>query len=151
MRASDFVTELFSPNKGYPITWNGNSQAVFKTADGRPGVINFETLVDDEAVNVFVEFSVDDSQLVTGRGDAAGIFTTAVKAINQYVAAHKPEFISFEAQEPNRYRLYQRMAARLANNYTNTDSETWTSLPTQLPPHADPNSTIILARNDLVN
>ena len=106
------LNELFS--REYPITWD-RSSARFKTANGRPGVVSFDADDPDEGDYslVDVEFSVQDEFGVTGQGDAAAIFATVFTAIKDYIAAKNPDFITFNAKEPSRQKLYSRMVGRL--------------------------------------
>ena len=135
------INELFS--KEYPITWD-RSRAHFKTANGRPGVVAFEADNPDEGDYslVDVEFSVQDEFGVTGQGDASSIFATVFTAIKDYIATHKPDFITFNAKEPSRQKLYSRMITRLPGyQEVHVDPH---DIPVQLPMGFDDNSFMLV-------
>ena len=138
------INELF--NREYPITWDRN-RAHFKTANGRPGVIAFEADAPDEGDYslVDVEFSVQDEFGVTGQGDAGAIFATVHSAINDYVATHNPDFITFNAKEPSRQKLYSRMVGRLPG-YQQVQVDPY-SIPVQLPMGFDDTSFMLVRQN----
>ena len=140
--------ELFS--KEYPITWD-RDRAIFKTADGRPGIVSFDA--DNPAPGdyslVDVEFSIQDEFGVTGRGDATAIFATVHSAIKDYVASHKPDFITFSADEPSRKKLYSRMVSRMPG-YQSVQTDPY-SIPVQLPMSFDNEDSFMLVRRDIAN
>jgi hypothetical protein len=141
------IDELFS--KEYPITWNRNT-ARFKTANGRPGVVTFES--DEPAEGdyslVDVEFSVQDEFGVTGQGDASSIFATVFTAIKEYIATHSPDFITFAADEPSRRKLYSRMVTRLPG-YQQVQADPY-KIPVQLPMHFNENN-FMLVKNSIAS
>ena len=141
------INELF--NNAYPITWSRN-RAHFKTANGRPGVITFEADSPDEGDYslVDIEFSVQDEFGVTGAGDASAIFATVHSAIKDYIATHKPDFITFNAKEPSRRKLYSRMVGRMPG-YVQVQTDPW-DIPVQLPMGFDTDS-FMLARQDIAS
>lgn len=135
------INELFS--KEYPITWN-RDRAHFKTANGRPGVVAFEADAPDEGDYslVDVEFSIQDEFGVTGQGDASSIFATVFTAIKDYIAAKSPDFITFNAKEPSRQKLYSRMISRLPG-YQQVQVDPH-SIPVQLPMGFDDTSFMLV-------
>jgi hypothetical protein len=135
------INELF--NREYPVTWD-RDRAMFKTADGRPGIVKFEADAPDEGDYslVDVEFSVQDEFGVTGQGDASSIFATVFTAIKDYIAAKNPDFITFAAKEPSRRKLYSRMVTRLPGyQQVQTDPH---GIPVQLPMGFDDDSFILV-------
>ena len=121
------INELF--NREYPITWDRDN-ATFKTADGRPGIVTFAPTYDEYSL-VDVEFSIQDEFGVTGGGDAAAIFATVHSAIKDYISTHKPDFITFSADEPSRKKLYSRMVTRMPG-CQGVQTDPW-AIPVQLP------------------
>lgn len=136
--------ELFS--KEYPLTWD-RSRAFFKTANGRPGVVRFEADDPDEGDYslVDVEFSVQDEFGVTGQGDASAIFATVFTAIKDYIASKNPDFITFNAKEPSRQKLYSRMVTRFPG-YVQVQTDPW-SIPVQLPMGFDRSTFMLVKKN----
>ena len=138
--------ELF--NREYPITWD-RDRAMFKTADGRPGIVKFDA--DNPAAGdyslVDVEFSIQDEFGVTGGGDAAAIFATVHSAIKDYVASRKPDFITFSADEPSRKKLYSRMVTRMPG-YQSIQSDPY-SIPVQLPMNFDNEDSFMLVKSSI--
>jgi hypothetical protein len=123
MRAIEFLTELFEPETALPLEWERisgtkpNKDALYATAydsDGRTITIGFIPMPNGI---VDISFSRGGSMDITGKGDAAQIFTTVLDAINRYVKAEHPGWISFSASEPSRAKLYQHMVRRLSGAY----------------------------------
>jgi hypothetical protein len=141
------INELFS--KEYPITWKRN-RAYFKTANGRPGVVMFDS--DEPAEGdyslVDIEFSIQDEFGVTGQGDASSIFATVFTAIREYIANNSPDFITFDAKEPSRQKLYNRMVTRLPG-YQLVKADPY-RIPVQLPMHFDETS-FMLVKNSIAS
>jgi hypothetical protein len=73
-----------------------------------------------------IEFSRDGTHGITGEGNALKIFGTVVAIVKEFVAAEKPEFMTFSAKkdETSRVKFYKRLAKKLeAVGYTDvTDS-----------------------------
>ena len=141
------ITELFS--KEYPITWD-RDRAMFKTANGRPGIIRFDadTPADGDYSLVDIEFSVQDEFGVTGQGDASSIFATVFTAIKEYISVKNPDFITFSAKEPSRQKLYSRMVTRMPG-YQEVQTDPW-AIPVQLPEEFD-QDTFMLVKNKIAD
>ena len=128
------VTEAF--NQPYPIKWekgdHGDLDALAKLPDGSPLSIMFnqEQDVDGDEITQ-VQFYRNNSQEVTGEGDAQRIFATVLTAIQQYIKKRKPIRLTFAASkevdptvyyepgqpQPNpesRAKLYDRLVQRYA-------------------------------------
>lgn len=135
------INELF--NREYPITWD-RDRAHFKTVNGRPGVVTFDADTPDEGDYSLadVEFSVQDEYGVTGAGDAGAIFATVMSAIKDYIATRKPDFITFNAKEPSRQKLYSRMVSRMPG-YQPVQVDPY-SVPVQLPMGFDDTSFMLV-------
>jgi hypothetical protein len=119
------MTEGF--DQPYPLKWEksdyGDVDALASLPDGSPLSIMFNKQQDNEGEEVVeVEFYRNNSQEVTGEGDAMRIFATVLAAIHQYVKKYKPARLTFSArkeveqdQNPeSRAKLYNRLVQRYA-------------------------------------
>jgi pyrimidine deaminase RibD-like protein len=127
---SEELTEAF--NQPYPFTWEkseyGDYDANAKLPDGSYLNIMFEHTTPYE---VNVSFWRNNSQEVTGEGDAQRVFATVLKAIQEFLKTEQPANISFSASKevdpsmyygpddsvPNpesRAKLYNRLVQRYA-------------------------------------
>ena len=128
------VNEAF--DQPYPFTWekgdHGDLDALAKLPDGSPLSIMFNQQQDDDGDEITqVEFYRNNSQEVTGEGDAQRIFATVLTAIQQYIKKRKPLRLTFAASkqvdpsimygpddpQPNpesRAKLYDRLVQRYA-------------------------------------
>jgi hypothetical protein len=134
MRANEFITEAFDqPYKGkWEKSEYGDVDLNTKLPDGTNLSIMFNNQQDDEGNEVVqVEFYRNNSQEVTGEGDAQRIFATVLNAIQKYIKKYKPSKLSFSASkatdptiyyepdqpQPNpesRAKLYDRLVQRYA-------------------------------------
>ena len=134
MRANEFITEAFDqPYKGkWEKSEYGDVDLNTKLPDGTYLNIMFNNQQDDEGQEVVqVEFYRNNSQEVTGEGDAQRIFATVLSAIQKYIKKYKPSKLSFSASkatdpiiyyepdqpQPNpesRAKLYDRLVQRYA-------------------------------------
>jgi hypothetical protein len=134
------VDPTYNVNEGfdqpYPFTWekgdHGDLDALAKLPDGSPLSIMFNQQQDDDGDEITqVEFYRNNSQEVTGEGDAQRIFATVLSAIQTYVKKYKPIRLTFSASkqvdpstyyepdepQPNpesRAKLYDRLVQRYA-------------------------------------
>lgn len=127
---TQYVTEAF--DQPYPFTWEkseyGDYDANAKLPDGSYLNIMFEHTTPYE---VSVSFWRNNSQEVTGEGDAQRVFATVLKAIQEFLKIEQPANISFSASKeidpsmyygpedavPNpesRAKLYNRLVQRYA-------------------------------------
>ena len=128
------VSEAF--DQPYPIKWEksdyGDVDALATLPDGTHLSIMFNQQEGDEGEEVTqVEFYRNNSQEVTGEGDAQKVFATVLTAIQQYVKKHKPLKLTFSASkllDPTTYydpdestptpesraKLYDRLVQRYA-------------------------------------
>jgi GNAT superfamily N-acetyltransferase len=132
MRASEFITEAFDqPYKGkWEKSDYGDADMLAKLPDGTNLSIMFN-LEDDENDVWGVEFYRNNSQEVTGEGDAQRIFATVLNAIQKFIKKNKPQKLFFSASKeldpstyygpddvvPNpesRAKLYDRLVLRYA-------------------------------------
>lgn len=129
------VSEGF--DQPYPITWekgmHGDVDASAKLPDGTYLSIMFDKLdnIKPDDKTWMVEFYRNNSQEVTGEGDAQKVFATVLSAIQQFITKYKPLKIYFSASKlldpsinygpndvvPNpesRAKLYDRLVQRYA-------------------------------------
>jgi hypothetical protein len=123
------VTEAF--DQPYPLTWekseaDDSMDALARLPDGSNLSIMFNMEYDEEGEEVIqVEFHRNNSQEVTGDGDAQRVFATVLAAIQQYIKAHNPKRLTFSASkevEPDqnsesRAKLYDRLVIRYARTW----------------------------------
>jgi uncharacterized protein (DUF2267 family) len=134
MRAQEFVAEAFDqPYKGkWEKSDYGDVDMLAKLPDGTNLSIMFNQEYGDKGEEVVqVEFYRNNSQEVTGEGDAQRIFATVLDAIQKYIKKYKPQRLSFSASkqmdpgtyygpddpQPNpesRAKLYTRLVQRYA-------------------------------------
>lgn len=121
------IKEAF--DQPYPIKWekgdHGDLDALATLPDGSPLSIMFnqEQDVDGDEITQ-VQFYRNNSQEVTGEGDAQRIFATVLTAIQQYIKKRKPIRLTFSASKDNwakqqqnsesRASLYDRLVQRYA-------------------------------------
>jgi hypothetical protein len=121
----------------YPITWekgdHGDIDALAKLSDGTNLSIMFnkQDNIKPDDKTWMVEFYRNNSQEVTGEGDAQKVFSTVLTAIQQFIVKYKPLKIYFSASKlldpsinygpddvvPNpesRAKLYDRLVQRYA-------------------------------------
>lgn len=131
------VSEAF--DQPYPMTWekgesDDSMDALVKLPDGTNLSIMFSMDYDEEGDEVVqVEFWRNNSQEVTGEGDAQRIFATVLTAIQQYIKEQKPQRLSFSASKEvdpedlkdperranaeSRAKLYDRLVQRYARTW----------------------------------
>jgi hypothetical protein len=121
LRRSTGIIEAF--DQPYPSKWEksdyGDYDALAKLPDGTNLSIMFNHEGDDEWQ---VEFYRNNSQEVTGEGDAQRVFATVLNSIQQFIEKQHPGRIRFSAtKEDNdgtsqsRSKLYNRLVQRYAN------------------------------------
>jgi hypothetical protein len=135
MRASEFITEAF--DQPYSFKWEKGEEsmdALAQLPDGSNLSIMFNQDIGQGGDDVIlVEFYRNNSQEVTGEGDAQRIFSTVLSAIQQYIDEYKPQKLIFSAMKdldpyanygpnnpkPNpesRAKLYDRLVQRYAQS-----------------------------------
>jgi hypothetical protein len=115
-----FIAELF--DQPYKSKWEksdyGDYDALAKLPDGTNLSIMFNHEGDDEWQ---VEFYRNNSQEVTGEGDAQRVFATVLNSIQQFIEKQHPGRIRFSAvkddedNNQSRSKLYDRLVHRYAN------------------------------------
>jgi len=115
------VNEAF--DQPYPIKWEkseyGDYDALATLEDGTHLSIMFEHTTPYE---VAVSFWRNNSQEVTGEGDAQRIFATVLAAIQQFLKQEQPANISFSAVKEDdptgsRSKLYKKLVQRYAGTW----------------------------------
>ena len=117
-----FIAELF--DQPYNPNWEkseyGDYDVLVKLPDGTNLSIMFNSEGDDEWQ---IEFYRNNSQEVTGEGDAQRIFATVLNAIQQFIKKQNPGRIRFSATKDDnndnqsRAKLYNRLVQRYANSW----------------------------------
>ena len=86
-------------NAPYPLTWEksdyGDMDALAKLPDGTYLSIMFNNDGDEWQV----EFHRNNSQEITGEGDAQRIFATVLNSIHEFIEKEDPERIRFSASK----------------------------------------------------
>ena len=111
----------------YPLTWEhgqDSHDALARLPDGTNLSVMFSKEEMYDEVDWHVEFWRNNSQEVTGEGDAYRIFSTVMEAIKDFIATEDPERIRFSATkdvEPgqnsqSRSKLYTTMVKRYASS-----------------------------------
>jgi len=121
MRANEFITEAF--DQPYTMKWqkgeHGDYDALAKLRDGSNLHIMFEKVTPYEWN---ISFYRNNSQEVTGEGDAQRVFATVLSAIQNFIKKEHPVNIFFSASKAtdsgeettSRAKLYNRMVRRYA-------------------------------------
>jgi hypothetical protein len=127
MRAQDFIKEAF--DKPYKLLrWEkgdyGDVDAIARLDDNTFLSIMFNKGFDQETKEEAwsVEFYRNNSQEVTGEGDAQRVFATVLSAIQTFIKKYKPNKVYFAANKvddtghdsPSRARLYDSLVQRYA-------------------------------------
>lgn len=116
--SSNLVTITESFNQPYQIQWEhsdyGDVDANAKLADGTNLSIMFNNQGDDEWQ---VEFYRNNSQEVSGEGDAQRVFATVLTAIQQFIQKEHPWRLTFSASKDNWAKQTQNSESR-ASLYT---------------------------------
>ena len=110
------LNELFTSYGGYELHHNPRNTDrgyiySFDTKDKRDGEIIIKPKHLKQGLDsvVFVEFNIDGSTDTSGKGDAIMIFSTVLKAVNGFAREHKPQYIVFETEDPEKLKLYRRL------------------------------------------
>lgn len=116
MKINEILTETF--NQPYPIKWeqgeHGDYDALATLSDGTYLSIMFNNEGDDEWQ---VEFYRNNSQEVSGEGDAQRVFATVLTAIQQFIQKEQPWRLVFSASKDNWAKQKQNSESR-ASLYT---------------------------------
>lgn len=123
MRANEIITELLDPKTAFPLKWDqqfaaqGEIHASATDADGREIGISF-TPMNVESNATDVAFTRGGTHEMTGKGDAARVMATVIKAIDIYANKYKPPYLVFSAKSGGgRASAYTAMIRRAARGY----------------------------------
>ena len=117
-----YIKEAF--NKPYKGKWEKSESGSYDMLARLPDGTNLSIMFNNEGGGEWqVEFYRNNSQEVTGEGDAQRIFATVLGAIEKFIKKHNPLQITFSASkevEPgqnaqSRAKLYDRLVQRYAS------------------------------------
>lgn len=115
MRATDFISEI--GNKPYQMKprWSSDGGSYYQKTAILPNGKGLEITVNREDEFALVNFYVDQSQKLTGGGDAVAIFSTVINELQDFVRKQRPPLVVFTGSydDPSRVKLYDRLANRL--------------------------------------
>jgi len=123
MRANEFITELFQPNKNWEWSFRGSEEAVavFHIAEipymfhayGTDGVWEVEFKNAERGLSRSSKFGL------TGTGNSAEVMSTVVDVMRAFLGQYKDkiETLRFSAKEDSRQSLYAKMTKRLLPNW----------------------------------
>ena len=100
----DFLAPMVGPDELDPYTFFEPDEEISDQAYDSAKFVSFEQKSKGNK----------GKQGIEGTGVAAEVFGIVVNVILQYIAKAKPSMLYFQAVEPNRQRLYARMATRIA-------------------------------------
>lgn len=117
MRASDFISEI--GNKPYQMKsrWTSDGGGSFAKTAILPNGKGLEITINKEYEFSLVNFYVDQSQRLTGGGDAIAILSTVIYELQDFVRKYRPPLLVFTGSydDPSRIKLYDRLANKLVN------------------------------------
>ncbi len=113
MRAKEFLAELGDKPYILPKRWQAGEKSLTLPSGS---VLKIDITKNDYIA--LVNFYVDETQDITGQGDAFKIFSTVNNAVSDYVRKNKPEFLVFTGNslQQSRIKLYDRMVSRWEND-----------------------------------
>ena len=133
MKANEIITELLDPETAFPIKWDkqfaghGEFHAFAQDKDGREIGISFTPVGDDGSATEVV-FTRGGTHEMTGKGDAARVMATVIKAIKIFVEQYKPRYLVFSAKSTGgRASAYSAMIRRAADGYKLLNPEEYPS------------------------
>jgi len=117
MRAQEFITESF--NDPYPFKWDVRWAPEEVSTRGTARVGDFKIAFQKwQGDAVAIEFKVDDTFALTGRGDQWRIFATVMASIRAYLKKFgRPRYFVFSSKEEKRSHLYYQMIERSAAKF----------------------------------
>lgn len=112
MRAKEFLSELFNPNKAVDVIWANAHKAVAVVSDTQDLSVNFIS----HGNNTYaIEFNINNEYAMTGEGNVSVIFATVIEAVKQFLQKEKTaKAIFFTAEEKSRAKMYDTLAKRVA-------------------------------------
>jgi hypothetical protein len=127
MRATEFITELFQPDKDWKWSFTGSQEAVAVFHVGGIPYQFYAYRPDENFAGWEVEFKLADNKLdrsqkfgLTGTGNSAEVMSTVVDIMRAFLSKYqkKIKVLAFSAKEDSRQGLYARMAKRLLPDWT---------------------------------
>ena len=129
MRATEFITELFQPDKDWRWSFQGSQEAVAVFHVGETPYMFHAWNDNTWGANKEweVEFKLADNKLdrsqkfgLTGTGNSAEVMSTVVDIMRAFLSKYqkKIKVLAFSAKEDSRQGLYARMAKRLLPDWT---------------------------------
>jgi hypothetical protein len=114
MRANEFLAELGDRPYQMKPRWTNDGGQDKKTVI-LPDNKGLEITVDQMDDFALVNFYVNQSQRLTGGGDAVAIFSTVINELQDFVRKRRPPLLVFTGSydDASRIRLYDRLANRL--------------------------------------
>lgn len=141
----EFITEVF--DTAYPFTLKKKGEdsykASFRTDGGQSGEVDIRYLKSGifyHGSHYYLDFSIDDSQDITGKGDAFKIFSTVLKVLENFASQVHPDVIVFTSLKPgedwlsdvgqgSREKLYdtlvKRFASKLGYSFKKSEHDQW--------------------------
>jgi hypothetical protein len=123
MRVTDIILEAF--DQPYGFKWEHGDYGDYDALTRLPDGTNLSIMFSHEDDEWQVEFYRNNSQDVTGAGDAQRVFATVLEAIRQFIEMEDPERVRFSAAkdiEPgqkslSRSNLYSSLVQRYARTW----------------------------------
>ena len=118
------VTEVF--NQPYDATWEKSESGSYDALVPLPDGTNLSIMFNNEGNDEWqIEFYRNNSQAVTGAGDAQRVFATVLNSIQKFVKEHKPWRLMFSASKDvdpgqnseSRAKLYNKLVQRYASTW----------------------------------
>jgi hypothetical protein len=115
VRASEFLLELGNFSYEMPSRWYGVEYGSTEKTGVLPDGRKLTITIDSQSGVSVINFYIDDSQNISGKGDAFKIFSTVVNSVADYVRKYKPNYIVFTSseEEPSRIRLYDKFVSNI--------------------------------------
>lgn len=124
MKSREFISEL----GGKPSSWNYSTNSIdYVVADFQIDNLIYTFIANDPDSDSTwdIEFRTDysdkdakiDSYGITNTGNQYAVLVTISDIINKFVHQHNPEVMIWQAEEPNRKKLYLRIIAQLFPNW----------------------------------
>jgi len=115
MKINEIITEVWDNPQHRPGRWvgiDGEYEKSFTLQSGKELKISINNL---SGYGSLINFYVDDSQQVTGTGDAVQIFSIVGNAIEDFVRKKQPSIFAFTGRldDSSRIKLYDRLVKRL--------------------------------------
>lgn len=141
----EFITEVFDTAYTFTLKKKGEDsyKASFKTDAGQSGEVDIRYLKSGifyHGGHYYLDFSIDGSQDITGKGDAFKIFSTVLKVMENFTNQVHPDVMVFTSSKPgedwladvdqgSREKLYdalvKKFASKLGYSFKKTEQDQW--------------------------